>query len=86
MPDPSAALACTARYREPAIATWHDLLRIASVSTDPAYAEGVRRCASRLADHLRGLALGAVEAVNHSWTYHGGQAAALPSRCRACAG
>ncbi|MEQ8676243.1 MAG: dipeptidase [Aggregatilineales bacterium] len=35
----------------------HDLLRIPSISTDPAYRSEVRRCADWLAAHLRGLGM-----------------------------
>lgn len=43
------------RDLEAAIARWSDLLRIPSVSADPAYADDVRRAADWLADELAGL-------------------------------
>lgn len=47
------------RDLEAAIARWSDLLRIPSVSADPAYADDVRRAADWLADELAGLGFSA---------------------------
>jgi len=41
--------------REDAVARWSELLRIPSVSADPAYADDVRRAADWLAEELRAL-------------------------------
>lgn len=40
-----------------------DLLRIPSISTDPAYAEDVQRCAAWLADHLKQIGITEAEVV-----------------------
>ncbi len=50
----------------------HELLRIPSISTDPAHAPDVRRAAEWLADHMRGLGLDNVqvmETAGHPVTY-----------------
>lgn len=55
------ALSYAAAHQEAFVAELEDLLRIPSISTDPAYKADVRRCATWLADHLRALGMGHVE-------------------------
>ena len=63
MPDLDAALAYAGRHHERFVDELFDLLRIPSVSTDPARAGDVRRCAGWLADHLAEIGLDAAEVV-----------------------
>ncbi len=49
------ALAYAADHSETFVQELEELLRIPSISTDPAYADDVRRCADWLVEHLRGL-------------------------------
>lgn len=63
MGDPSDALAFAAHHRERFVAELIDLLRIPSVSTDPACAADVHRCAGWLATHLRSLGLDRAEVI-----------------------
>ncbi len=63
MGDPSDALAFAAPHRERFVAELIDLLRIPSVSTDPACAADVHRCAGWLAAHLRSLGLDRAEVI-----------------------
>ena len=55
LPEPSALLAEVDRAFDASTARLADFLRIPSVSTDPAYAGEVRRCAEWLVAELRGI-------------------------------
>lgn len=57
------ALAYADAHFDQFVAELEDLLRIPSISTDPAYAGEVRRCAAWLVDHLKALGFQRAEAI-----------------------
>jgi acetylornithine deacetylase/succinyl-diaminopimelate desuccinylase-like protein len=57
------ALQYAAEHQETFVGELEDLLRIPSVSTDPGFAEDVRRAADWLVDHFKGLGFQTAEAV-----------------------